>query len=160
MSNLDILRLDFDRGGHASTQVELDGQKVRVDVSFRLDVQQAPLERLAPRVVDVRQLDVDARRSLREDLAGGNEYDAMPLYRSHHIAELEPSLARQFFDVERNDPSTDETFLRSLRLVRVGIYPDSERIVCDYTIGHDVTNYVVAVSFGSNGEVCDVSMES
>ena len=84
----------------------------------------------------------------------------MPLYRSHHIAELEPSLARRFFDVERMDPAADETFLRSMRLVRIGIYPESEEIVCDYTIGVDVTNYLVAVSFGSNGEVRDVSLES
>jgi hypothetical protein len=157
---LDILRLEFDRDGYASTQVDLDGQKVEVDVSFRDGVRRALLERLAPRVAEVRHLDSDARRSLRENLAHGNEDDAMPLYRSHHLAELEPSLARRFFDVECSDPAADETFLQSMRLVRIGIYPDSEEIVCDYTIGPDVTNYLVAVAFGANGKVYDVSLES
>ncbi len=62
--------------------------------------------------------------------------------------------------MERTDPAADETFLRSMTLVRVGIYPESEEIVCDYTIGLDVTNYLVAVAFGANGEVCNVSLES
>lgn len=84
----------------------------------------------------------------------------MPLYRSHHLAELEPSRVRQFFDVERSDPAADETFLRSMRLVRLGIYPESEEVVCDYTIGPDVTSYLVAVAFGVDGEVCNVSLES
>ena len=67
----------------------------------------------------------------------------MRLYRSHHIAEFEPSLARGFFDLERSDRGADEA---SMTLVRVGIYPESEEIVCDYTIGLDVTNYLVGVN--------------
>jgi hypothetical protein len=157
---LDILGLQFGRDGHAKTQVEFDGQEVRVDVTFREGVRRALLEDLAPRVADVQRLDSDARQSLREDLARGDNHDAMPLYRSHHIAELEPSLARRFFDVDLDDPATDQTFLRSMRLIRVGIYPESGEIVCDYTIGPEVTNYLVAVTFGPNGKVRDVALES
>lgn len=163
MLDLDILRLAFHRCGflpqvdYEGMQVDLDGQKVEIDVE---GVSNELLERIAPRVADLRHLDFEARQSLRENLAGTGEFDAMPLYRSHHIDELEPSLARRFFDVDRSDPAADETFLRSMKLVRVGVYTESERIVCDYTIGRDVTNYVVAVAFGADGKVYDVDMES
>jgi hypothetical protein len=133
---------------------------VEVDVSSCQGVPRASLERLADRVADVRRLDFDARQSLRENLAHGDEDDAMPLYRSHHITELEPSVARRFFDVESSELAIDEIFLRSLRLVRVGVYPETEDIVCDHTIALDVTNYLVAVTFGPNGKVCSVSLES
>jgi hypothetical protein len=156
----DLSRLEFDSDGYASTQVEVDGQEVRVGVTFQESVRRELLERLAPVAADIRRLDLDARQSLRENLARGQEDDAMPMYRSHHIAELEPSLARRFFDVDRSDPAVDEVFLGSMRLVRVGIYPESEQIVCDYTISADVTDYVVAVTFGSNGKVQGVSLES
>jgi hypothetical protein len=154
---LDLLGLEFDDRGYASTQVDFDGQQVDVDVIFDHGVRRALLEGLASRI-DVQRLDFDARQSLRENLACGDADDAMPLYRSFHISELEPSLAGQFFDVEAS-PATDETFLRSMKLVGVGIYPESETIVCDYTIGREVTNYMVAVTFASSGKAT-VSLES
>jgi hypothetical protein len=158
--NLDLLGLAFGDDGCASTHVDLNGQDVEVEVSFDRGVQRPLLEQLLPRVADLRRLDGDARESLRENLARGDEDDAMPLYRSHHIAELEPETAGRFFCLEGDASGVDETFLRSLRLVRVGIHPESGEIVCDYTIGTEVTNYLVAVTFGPDGMVHDVSMES
>jgi hypothetical protein len=157
---LDLLGLEFNGDGYASTQVDLDGHEVTVAVRFSQGVRRALLEGLAARVADLRQLESEARQSLRENLARGDEAYGMAFYRSHHIAELEPSLARRFFDVELSDPAADETFLRSMRLVRVGVDPEAERIVCDYTIGYEVTNYVIAVTFGPKGQAPEVSMES
>ena len=156
----DIRTLELDGDGYASTQIDLDGQEVVVDVNVSQGFRPALLEGLAARVADVRHLDFEARQSLRENLARGHEDDPMPLYRSHHIAEFQPSLACRFFDVEGGDPAADEIFLRSMRLVRVGVYPEYEQIVCDYTIGPEVTNYVVAVALGPNGKVHDLSPES
>jgi hypothetical protein len=144
---LDILRLDFDASGYASTEVDWGEQEVEVDVTLPQGAGRELLEVLAPLVADLGRLDQEARKALRDDLARGDDDDPMPLYRSHHLAELEPSLARRFFDPGVANASSDETFLRSMRLVRVGVYPEAEEIVCDYTIGTEVTNYVVAAKF-------------
>jgi Protein of unknown function (DUF2004) len=49
-----------------------------------------------------------------------------------------------------------------LHLVRVGLYPGEREgcLVLDYTIGRDITNYLLVVSLNDAGLVVEVDMES
>jgi hypothetical protein len=154
--------LDFDEAGFAETTLELGGQRIQVDVSLEAGLDVVALEHAAGLMANFARLEEEARKAMREDLASGDDEAVMVLYRAHHLAELEDAVTRDFFDRSAVAPAEDDTFLRALKLARVGIYPKSpeEMIVCDYTIGVEVTNYLVAVAFDSSGSVSAMSLES
>lgn len=54
-----------------------------------------------------------------------------------------------------------EQLLMNLHLVRIGFYPDNADVfaVFDYSIGHDYTEYVVAMSRTQQGELQEMTME-
>ena len=53
-------------------------------------------------------------------------------------------------------------FLNKIKLVRIGIYPeDSDSMATfDYTIGRDLTQYLIVIRFDSEGKLVEIVMES
>jgi hypothetical protein len=113
------------------------------------------------RIDDVAALDASARAALRRDL-DDNDESAVGLYTYHHLEELpDAALLALFGKVDREKLDADG-FLAKLALVRIGIYPNSAKrcLVCDYSLGAEHTNYVLAVAFDVAGQVSEVEMES
>ncbi len=84
-----------------------------------------------------------------------DEYGAT-LFVSHHLEEIESSYWTERFQTESPEASQilDALILRS-------DFEDEDDIDSfDFTLPGDVTDYVICVSFGENGEVEDISMES
>ena len=52
--------------------------------------------------------------------------------------------------------------MNSLRLVRVGLFPDSEDrfAIFDYSIGRNLTQYLVVINTDENGNLDYMTMES
>ena len=52
--------------------------------------------------------------------------------------------------------------LKKLHLVRVGLYPDSKDqfAIFDYSIGKELTNYLVVINTDENGNLEYMTMES
>jgi hypothetical protein len=52
--------------------------------------------------------------------------------------------------------------LSKLHLVRVGLYPDSEDefAIFDYSIGQELTQYLVVINTNEDGEIDYMTMES
>jgi hypothetical protein len=155
-------RLEFDDQGVADTHVALGDRHIDVDVNFEGEIDAGTLDQPARAVANIADLDQRSKDALREDLAEGDEDGAVPLYKAHHLDEIEPNVLKKLFSVAMVEDIDDDTFLGALKLIRVGIYPDSEdaTIVCDYSIDPDATNYLVSVVFDSDGELVDVTLES
>ena len=90
---------------------------------------------------DVAGCDARARQAIRADL---------------------DAVVRDYFDFDGADdlPQAPETFLAALHLVRIGLHPDEPGAVFDYTVGRDLTDQLVAVTFDGNGTVTGVAVES
>ncbi len=89
----------------------------------------------------------------------GDEFGAT-LFVSHHLEELEPAYWEEQFQTARPDPQRilDALVLRS----EFDEEEDGgEQLdTLDFTLPGDVTDYVLCVTFGEEGEVEDISMES
>ena len=155
-------RLEFDEQGVADTTVRLETGDVAVDITFEDEVLAELLDPPAAVVTNAAELERTGREALGADLATSGDDGAMPLYKAHLLAELAPETLRALFGVSAVSDIDDATFLDGMKLVRIGVYPESDEdaIVCDYTISPELTNYLVAVSFDRQGALLDVSLES
>ncbi|MFC4997946.1 DUF2004 domain-containing protein [Dactylosporangium cerinum] len=92
---------------------------------------------------DVAGADARARQAIRADL---------------------DAVVRDYLDFDGADdlPQAPEPFLAALHLVRIGLHPDEPDAVAvfDYTLGRDLTDHLVAVTFDGHGTVTGVAVES
>ncbi|MEV4510378.1 DUF2004 domain-containing protein [Dactylosporangium sp. NPDC049525] len=105
----------------------------------------------APADLDMAGFDALARQAMRDDGA-----DLMGDYLDFDGAE---DMLRAVFGTGDVDTAT---FLAAMRLVRVGLYPQDPgaAAVFDYTLGRDLTDHVVAVTFDGTGRIHGVAVES
>ena len=130
------------------TQIELSGRIVSVSVSDATVDQDMP-DSVTRHVADLARFDGLARDAMR---AGwdDDEFGAR-LYAEHHEEELGLELL--------GDP---DLLFAQLYLERVSFaLDDADRhMVLDYTIGAELTQYVLAVAFDRDGMITEVVMES
>lgn len=154
--------LTFDDDGIADTVVLLDGEEI--EVAIELDEEPSPKEIKAAtsRVAKLAALDATSRDAIHAELQEGEEDAATVMYWSHHKDELNVRAIRSAFGVDTADEISDAVFLKALHLLRVAVVPGSEdsEISLDYSIGEDVTNYLLVVRFDSQGEVSSIDLES
>ena len=153
--------LEFE-DGCADTTVKHREAVVPVDVNFEGDPDARVLAVPAALVADVAKLDVEARKALAADLRSGDPDGATPLYRSHHFEELDNEVLESLFGTDSATGLSDQAFLEAFRLVRIGVYPEEAdaAVLCDYSLGEELTDYLLSVAFGTGGVVQNVSMES
>lgn len=87
--------------------------------------------------------------------------DTVIFYLNHHLEEFKKELSNLVnFDNTTTEP--EQQLLTKLKLVRVGLYPDSEDnfVTFDYSIGQDITNYLVVTNTDENGQLDYMTMES
>ncbi|GAA3220914.1 DUF2004 domain-containing protein [Dactylosporangium siamense] len=106
--------------------------------------------------VDVTPRDAEVPAGMLDDVAG---CDARA--RQAIRADLD-AVIRDYLDFDGSDnlPQAPEPFLAALHLVRIGLYPDEPAAVFDYTLGRDLTDQLVAVTFDGHGTVTGVAVES
>jgi hypothetical protein len=122
----------------------------------------ADLRDLPQKPEDLEPLDRAARRALVDDARSEDEDAATLLYVTHHQRLLSSTDFERLFGTARPDLRNLEPLLSRLVLVRVGIYPEDEdqRILLDYAIDPDVTDYRLSVSFNLKGQPTGVDLES
>lgn len=135
--------------------VTVGEQEIVLDLNFEgAEISQGLADRIEGFVA---QLPAIARRNqeaLRADLKSG---DTVIDYLNHHRKLLE-----ELSGEKTTGPLQGETFLPALHLVRVGIYPENEDCfaVFDYTLGQELTDYLVVLLVREDGTLNYMTMES
>lgn len=118
------------------------------------------LDNVAPFVEQLGDYDARAREALRKNVADGGAESSVELYRDHHLEEVNPKIISTLFK-RRKELVDVDTFLGGLHLTRVGLRPDKKGCaIFDYTIGKDITDYLLVVTFDAHGKPLSVAMES
>ena len=90
---------------------------------------------------------------------GTNGEDAVDLFISHHLLEVEPAYWLEHTGTEK--PTPRQVFeLLVLREVWDSWDEEGRGKYFDFTLPGDETQYVICVQFDDNGDVRDVVMES
>jgi hypothetical protein len=137
-------------------RVDLGGAPVLLELTSGADVTSAQLDAVAIFPRDLRRFDAAAREALLRD--ADDEDGVVRLYIDHHLAEFPAETLASLFGAA---PSAG-AFLAAMVLHRVALYPDDRHgaAVFDYTLGRDVTTYLLVVCFDAHGAVASLDMES
>ncbi|MBC7948634.1 MAG: DUF2004 domain-containing protein [Chitinophagaceae bacterium] len=140
--------------------IEFKGQPVQIDLNFEGKT-------ITPKRLDVvkhfiGQLLEHDERNLKEIRKDYEDGDTVKEYIDHHLEEVGPEEYDGVIDFEDETKTPQEQLLSALRLVRIGLYPDSEDkfAIFDYSIGQELTQYLVVVNTDEKGNLDYMTMES
>jgi hypothetical protein len=89
-------------------------------------------------------------------------YDTVGVYLEHHLAYIEGELLDQLVDLSNSSVDPAIQLMKTLHLIRVGLYPDNEDMFAtfDYSLGKDLTNYLIVIDTDEDGNISNMTMES
>ena len=99
---------------------------------------------------------------MEQDYADQNA-DTAKTYVDHHLTEFSEEELASLVDFSNSSITPEKQLINALRLVRVGFYPDEgedQVAVFDYSLGYDVTNYLIVIFINEKGELDHITMES
>jgi hypothetical protein len=115
------------------------------------------LDAVAPFARDLERFDQAARARLAKDI--DEPGSAAAQYREHHLETLGAEPIRALFGKDAAEVDT-ATFASVLRLSNVSLYPEKSQAVFDYSLGSQLTSYVLAITIPAGPGRWRVDMES
>jgi hypothetical protein len=140
----------------------LNGRSFKIDLSFdNGKASTVKLEAVEQLIVNIAAFDGKNKAYIAKDYAD-NTFGTVRTYVEHHLEELDKEQLKYFADIDKSGFSTESQIMKSLHLVRVGLYPDHDDqfAIFDYSIGKDLTQYLVVIVTDKNGNLKEMAMES
>ncbi|BAV07254.1 Protein of unknown function [Filimonas lacunae] len=139
--------------------IELDGRTVDMDLSFDETSIADPTAQIIQKLLeDLPALHQANHQAILTDYENGG---SVKKYIDQHLESVEPETLADL--LSETDPSLpkEKQLLSLVHLKRVGFFPeDAERFVLfDYTIGKDVTDYLIAFTLDAQGSIVELTME-
>jgi len=142
--------------------LNLNGVEVQLDLNFdnkkidpaRLDIAKRFLEQIT-------DFDFKNRKYIEQDFEDSNE-DTVRTYIDSHLEEMGEDELDSLVDRSNKKVSPEKQLMKQLHLVRMGLYPDSEEqfAIFDYSIGQELTQYLVVIFTDEFGNLDYITMES
>lgn len=143
--------VDIDFNGN-QCQIDLNFENTKIDTS-RLDLVKSFIENLE-------QIDKQNKVYIDQDF-NDKDADTVKTYLEHHLEEVDEEELAELIDTNDKTKEPIKQLMDKLHLVRVGLYPDSEDqfAIFDYSIGQEITQYLVVININKNGELDYMTME-
>ncbi len=141
---------------------DFNGRQIQIDLNFEhKSIDFKRLEMARQFIENLRIHDLNNKKMIRQDFEDTNG-EVVRDYISHHIEELAIDDIEVLVGSGTKSADQPALLVKELHLVRVGLYPydESQFAVFDYSLGKELTDYLVVISTDENGNPCDISMES
>lgn len=139
-----------------------EGCEISVDVNFENNNANVDNLGKVKNIIDhLTKYDQMNRVAIKDNFAGGEDDSAL-FYVEHLLSDLDGDTLKKLVNVNHPEPSPEIQLLNSLKIDRIGFYPDSEDyfVTYDYTIGSDYTNYLLVITTDAEGKVDFITTES
>jgi hypothetical protein len=145
-----------------SVKITFGSRQIEIDLNFEnktIDVK--TLATVQHFIDNIRIFDINNKDFIAADY-NNKDGETAKFYLQHHLEELGTAELSALLPAGSKKPDHEKLLLQKLHLVRVGIYPDSadQFAVFDYSIGKDITNYLVVLVTDENGNLDYMTMES
>ncbi|MFK7001143.1 DUF2004 domain-containing protein [Flavobacterium oreochromis] len=142
--------------------IEINGSTISLDLNFDEATIDVPtMEQLKSLIDDIGKYDKLNNKYILEDY-NDEEGDTVRFYIEHHLEEFSQEALSGLVNFHDKAVTPEDQLLKKLKLIRVGFYPHSDEnfVVFDYSIGPDITDYLIAINANKHGELDYMSMES
>lgn len=142
--------------------IDFNGQETQIDLNFENNnIDPKRLEVVKQFIENISEFDKKNKKYIELDYAD-EDADTIKTYVEHHLEEIGKDELAGLIDFDDKTTSPKIQLMNRLQLVRVGLYPDSEDqfAIFDYSIGQDLTQYLVVINTNENGDLDYMTMES
>jgi len=142
--------------------IELNGNEIQVDLNFENQtVDTLILDKVKNFIEKLEEFDKLNKTYILNDY-NDEDGDTVKFYLEHHLEELNKEELTKLVNFNDTITEPEQQLLSKLKLVRVGLYPDNDDnfAIFDYSIGKDITNYLVVINTDENGQLDYMTMES
>ena len=142
--------------------IELNGNEIQVDLNFENQtVDTLILDKVKNFIEKLEKFDKLNKTYILNDY-NDEDGDTVKFYLEHHLEEVDKEELTKLVNFDDTITEPEKQLLSKLKLVRVGLYPDNEDnfAIFDYSIGKDITNYLVVINTDENGQLDYMTMES
>jgi hypothetical protein len=149
-SEEDYYKVDIDFEDH-NIQLDINIESTPTSIA-KLEIVKSIIENLAI-------YNDKSKKAITTDFKkGGDVRD----YIEHHIEDIDNDELEAILKDHDKSLPVDEQLLSLMHLKRIGFYLDDEEqyAIFDYTIGREITQYVIVVKFDNNGNIEYLTMES
>lgn len=143
-------------------EIDFKGRKIELDLNFENEkIKISKLERIKKNLENIEKFDLQNQKYLLEDY-NDVEGENVKFYLEHHLEEVGKEALATLINFENTENIPEKQLLSKLKLIRIGFYPDDEEdfAVFDYSIGTEITNYIIAIHTDDEGNLEYMSMES
>lgn len=144
------------------TSLDFNGVQISMDLNFENSVID-PKKLLSVKnfIENLESYDIKNKEYINNDYDDA-EGDTVKFYLEHHLDEVDDKTLLTLIDFEDRSVDPEDQLLKKLHLVRVGFYPDSDDhfATFDYSIGEEITNYLVVIFTKEDGSLDYMTLES
>ncbi len=143
-------------------EIAFNNTQIQIDLNFEnKTIDPKKLETVKSFIENIRIYDLNNRRYIDKDY-NDEDGDTVKFYLEHHLEELGKEELATLIDLGSKSADHEKQLLKKLHLVRVGVYPDSEDqfAIFDYSLGQEISNYLVVINTDENGNLEYMTMES
>ncbi len=142
--------------------IEFNGNEIQIDLNFEnkaIDI--ATMDKVKNFIENIEKFDNLNKTYILDDY-NDEEGDTVKFYLEDHLEEIGKDELSTLINFDDTTIELEQQLLAKLKLVRVGLYPESEDnfAIFDYSIGQDITNYLVVINTDENGQLEYMTMES
>lgn len=141
---------------------DVNGNEIQLDLNFENNsITPSQLDKVKNYLENIGKFDSLNKTYILDDYHD-EEGETVKFYVEHHLEECEKEELSTLINFDDSSITPEQQLLKKLELVRVGIYPDGEDsfAIADYSIGRDITDYLVVINTNENGLLDDMAMES
>lgn len=142
--------------------ITLNGHDFQIDLNFESKTIDATrLDKVKQFIENINEWDKKNKTYIERDY-NDEEADTVKTYLEHHLEEIDQEDLAPLVNFDDKSIDPEKQLLKQLHLVRMGLYPDSEEqfAIFDYSIGTELTNYLVVINTDEEGDLEYITMES
>lgn len=142
--------------------IESDGNEIQIDLNFEnKTIDTITMDKVKKFIENIEEYDKLNTTYILNDY-NDEDGDTVRSYLEHHLEEVEREELSKLINFDDTTTEPEKQLLKKLKLVRVGLYPDNEDnfAIFDYSIGEEITNYLVVINTDEQGQLDYMTMES